>query len=168
MDSIVVDVPTHAVAVLRFASGVVGTLTASFDVWSDHLPHIEIYGTRGILRVPGPGQVRRRRDVQAQHRATPGRWSSPCCSLAGWWAEGGRIRGLGVADLADSLRGRPQRASAELGFHVLEVLESIESASTSETVVRLKSAPPRPEPVLAGDFNGMAVPPVGPEKSRGE
>src|SRR5262249_54222327 len=52
--AVAVEVPTHAVAVLRFASGVVGTLTASFDIWSEHLPHIEIYGTTGILRVPNP------------------------------------------------------------------------------------------------------------------
>ena len=139
MESIVVDVPTHAVAVLRFASGVVGTLTASFEVWSDHLPHIEIYGTRGILRVPDPDKF----DGDVMFKPNTGEnWElvEPVLRLAGWWAEGGRIRGLGVADLADSLRGRPQRASSELGFHVLEVLESIESASTSEAVVHLKSA----------------------------
>jgi hypothetical protein len=79
--------------------------------------------------------------------------------LAGWWAEGGRIRGLGVADLVDSLHGRPQRTSAELAYHVLEILEAVGVASTTESVVHLKTAPARPEPVAAGDFNGMAVSP---------
>ena len=167
VESIVVDVPTHAVALLRFSSGVVGSLTASFEVWSDHLPHIEIYGTRGILRVPDPDKF----DGEVMFKPnTAERWEvvEPVLQLEGWWAEGGRIRGLGVADLADSLRGRPQRASSEVGFHVLEVLESIELASTSETVVHLKSAPARPEPVIVGDFDAMAVPPSNPkEKTEG-
>ncbi|MGA3352263.1 MAG: Gfo/Idh/MocA family oxidoreductase [Acidimicrobiales bacterium] len=158
VDSISVDVPTHAVAVLRFESGTVGTLTASFDLWSDHLPHIEVYGTRGILRFPDPDRFDG--DVKFKpNRSDTWEVVAPVLQLAGWWAEGGRIRGLGVADLVDSLHGRPQRTSAELGFHVLEILESVETASTSEAVIHLKSAPERPAPVIAGDFNGMAVAP---------
>lgn len=158
VDSIVVEVPTHAVAVLRFASGTVGTLTASFDLWSDHLPHIEVYGTRGILRLPDPDRFDG--DVKFKPNGSD-TWEvvEPVLELAGWWAEGGRIRGLGVADLVDSLSGRPQRASAELGFHVLEILDSVVTASNREAVIHLKSAPARPAPVESGDFNGMAVPP---------
>jgi predicted dehydrogenase len=160
VESIEVEVPTHAVAVLGLASGAVGTLTASFDLWSDHLPHIEVYGTLGILRLPDPdkfdGEV-----MFKPNRSDTWELVQPVLELGGWWAESGRIRGLGVADLVDSLNGRPQRASAELAFHVLEVLESVELASTSETVVHLRSAPSRPEPVSAGDLDGMAVPPDG-------
>jgi predicted dehydrogenase len=158
VDSIVVEVPTHTVAVLGFASGVVGTLTASFDLWSDHLPHIEVYGTKGILRLPDPdrfdGDVRFKANGSESWELVP-----PVLQLAGWWVENGRIRGLGVADLVESLHGRPQRTSAQLAYHVLEILESVEAASLSEAVVHLSTAPARPEPVMAGDFNGMAVPP---------
>jgi len=158
VDSIAVEVPTHAVAVLSFASGSVGTLTASFDLWSDHLPHIEIYGTKGILRLPDPDKFDG--DVLFKPNGSD-TWEvvAPVLALAGWLVKGGRIRGLGVADLVDSLGGRPQRTSAELAYHVLEILESVEAASTTESVVHLKTAPARPEPVAAGDFNGMAVPP---------
>ena len=137
VDSIVVEVPTHAVAVLSFVSGTVGTLTASFDLWSDHLPHIEVYGTKGILRLPDPDRFDG--DVVFKPNGSD-TWEvvAPVLQLAGWWAEGGRIRGLGVADLVDSLRGRPQRASAELGYHVLEILDSVETASITEAVVHLK------------------------------
>ena len=160
VDSVSVDIPTHAVAVLKFGSGVIGTLTASFDIWSDHLPHIEIYGTQGILRLPDPDKFDGEVTVKPNGSDT---WEvvPPVLRLDGWLIEDERIRGLGVADLVDSLGGRPQRASAELGHHVLEVLESIQISNTSDAVVHLKTAPNRPAPVLAGDLAGLSVPPAG-------
>jgi predicted dehydrogenase len=156
VDSVAAAVPTHAVAVLTFASGVIGTLTASFDLWSDHLPHLEIYGTRGILRLPDPDKFDGDVVVKMNSAET---WEvvPPTIRLDGWLAGDGRIRGLGVADLVDSLSGRPQRANAEVGYHVLEVLESIGLSGTSETVVQLTSKPARPEPVSPGDLDGKAV-----------
>lgn len=158
VDSVAVTVPTHAVAILRFASGAVGTLTASFDLWSDHVPHIEIYGTEGILRLPDPNEFHG--DVTVKANAAR-EWTvvPPVLALDGWVSQEGMLRGLGVADLVESLAGAPQRASAELGYHVLEVLASVEASSTTETVQRLKSSPPRPEPVLAGDLLGRACAP---------
>ena len=157
VQTVEVEIPTHAVAVLTFGSGVVGTLTASFDIWSEHLPHIEIYGTEGILRVPDPdvfaGDVTVKPNGSEAWQVVP-----PVLSLGDFLPANQRIRGLGVADLVDSLAGRPQRASAELGHHVLEVLESVQVSSTSGAAVHLKTAPPRPAPVLAGDLGGLSVP----------
>lgn len=156
VESVAVTVPTHAVALLRFASGAVGTLTASFDLWSDHLPHVEIYGTEGILRLPDPDRFDG--DVLVKPNGSDDfEVVTPAIELAEWTAPGGRLRGLGVADLVDSLGGRPQRTSATVGYHVLEVLESIETSSTSDATVRLTSLPSRPEPVAVGDLDGKAV-----------
>lgn len=159
VETVSVEVPTHAVAVLKFGSGVIGTLTASFDIWSEHLPHTEIYGTLGILRLPDPDKFAGNVTVKLNGSET---WDvlPPVLSLAGWLARGERIRGLGVADLVDSLGGKPQRASAELGHHVLEVLESIQVSSTQDAVVHLKTAPARPARVLAGDLGGLSAPPA--------
>jgi predicted dehydrogenase len=159
VDTVSVEVPTHAVAVLTFASGAIGTLTASFDIWSEHLPHIEIYGTEGILRVPNPdlfeGDVTVKPNGRDEWEVLP-----PVLSLGEFLPPDQRIRGLGVADLVDSLDGRPQRTSAELGHHVLEVLESIEASSTSGAVVQLTTAPARPARVDAGDLAGLAAAPA--------
>ena len=141
VDSIVVEVPTHAVAVLSFASGVVGTLTASFDLWSDHLPHIEIYGTTGH---PALSRTRTSFDGEVRfkpNRARDGRSSRRSCNSPAGGPSPAGSAGLGVADLVDSLRGRPQRTSAQLAFHVLEVLESVGRRASSETVVHLKTRP---------------------------
>ncbi len=61
-----VEVPTHVAGVLDFASGVIGNIITSFDVWAAQLPFVEIYGTEGSLSLPdpntfgGPVKVRRR------------------------------------------------------------------------------------------------------------
>jgi len=156
VDSVAVDVPTHAVAVLKFASGVIGTLTASFDIWSEHLPHIEIYGSRGILRLPDPDKFDGDVTVKPNGSET---WTvlPPVTRLPGWSVPGERVRGLGVADLLDSIDGRPQRASAGLAHHVLEVLESVQVASIRDEIIRLQTAPDRPEPVAPRDLDGLAV-----------
>ena len=44
VEEIDVTIPTHSTAVLRFASGVLGTIIFSSDVWSTELPFIEVYG----------------------------------------------------------------------------------------------------------------------------
>src|SRR5437870_2114529 len=49
-----VEIPTHLVAVLDFASGAVGTLITSFDVWAHTLPNIQIYGSEGSMAAPDP------------------------------------------------------------------------------------------------------------------
>ena len=56
-----VTVDTHVTSLLAFASGVVGTFIASFDIWSNRLPSIEIYGSTRDHESPPPELVRRRR-----------------------------------------------------------------------------------------------------------
>ena len=106
--------------VLDFAGGPVATLVTSFDVWAPPLPRIEIYGTDGIPGLPDPntfgGPVRVRR---AGRRPTGARCRSPTATAE-------NSRGLGVADMAHAMRsGRPHRASGELAYHVLDIMQSI-------------------------------------------
>ena len=156
VETVVVTVPTHAVSILRFASGAVGSLTASFDLWSDHLPHLEIYGTEGILRLPDPnwfeGDVRFKANASSEWELV-----RPVIALREWSSDEGMLRGLGVADLVESLEGSPQRTTAELGYHVLEVLASIEESSRTDTVQHLKSSPPQPQALAAGDLLGRVI-----------
>jgi predicted dehydrogenase len=51
-DPIKVEVPTYISGTMEFSSGVIGTITASFDIWDSQLPRIEIYGTAGTLCIP--------------------------------------------------------------------------------------------------------------------
>jgi predicted dehydrogenase len=138
-ETIDVNVPTHAAAVLDFAAGPIVTLVTSFDVWARE-NRIEIYGSEGTLAVPDPnmfgGPVLIRRagendwtDVPLVHDCTD------------------NARGLGVADMAEALReGRAHRASGDLAFHVLETMHAIHEASREGRHVTLTSSVERPAP----------------------
>src|ERR1035437_3384542 len=49
-----VETPTHVASTLEFASGAIGTVAMSFDIYGANLPRIEVYGTNGSISVPDP------------------------------------------------------------------------------------------------------------------
>jgi len=135
--TIIVETPTHIAGVMDFASGAVGTIITSFDVWAHNLPPIEVHGSEGSLSVPDPnmfdGTVKLYRD---------GKWEE--VSLTHGYAE--NSRGIGVADMAYAIQeGRPHRASGELTFHVLDAMHGFLDASQSGKHYLMESAGVRPE-----------------------
>jgi predicted dehydrogenase len=144
-----VEVPTHIASVLDFASGAVGTLVTSFDVWGAHVPRIEIYGSTGSLSVPDPntfgGPVSLLRAGSREWQEVP---------LAYGYAE--NSRGLGVADMAHALRsGRKHRANGELTYHVLDVMHAIHDASRADAHVMLESTCEQPALFPLGMLPGV-------------
>lgn len=138
---IVVQTPTHLAGVMDFAAGAIATIVTSFDVWATEMPRIEIYGTKGTLSVPDPntfgGPVRVR-------KAGDSEWSD--VPLTHGNAE--NSRSLGLADMAAALRtGQPHRASGELAYHVLDVMQSFDEASRANAHIQIASTCPRPEPL---------------------
>ena len=147
-----VEVPTHVTGALAFESGELITLLMSWDVWATNLPYIEIYGSAGSLSVANPdefdGEPRLRRagreDV-AQPPPPPGsvHWSP--IPLA---QSGDVRRGVGIADIALAIRDdRPHRASAELAYHVLEVLLALDRPGAGGESIAIESRCERPMPV---------------------
>ena len=60
-------------------------------------------------------------------------------------------RGIGVADMAYALRaGQLQRASGELTYHVLDIMQSILEASTEGKHIMLTSTCSRPAALPPG------------------
>jgi predicted dehydrogenase len=144
---ITVDVPTHVAGVMDFDNGAIGTLVTSFDVWSHHMPNIEIYGTEGSLGVPDPngfgGPVLLRRAGEKEWTEVP---------YTHIYAE--QSRGLGVADMAYALRsGRPHRASGQLAYHVLDIMHAFHDASREGRHIELTSGH-RPAPLPTGLEHG--------------
>jgi predicted dehydrogenase len=140
---ITVEVPTHVAGVMDFASGAVGTIVTSFDVWGGQHPCIEVYGTEATMQVPDPngfgGPVRIRR---------PGGKDWVEMPLTHGYAE--NSRGIAVADMAYALRsGRPHRAGGELAYHVLDIMHAFHDASAKGKHVVLKSTCERPAPLPA-------------------
>ncbi len=143
---ITVNTPTHIAGIMDFASGAVGTLITSFDVWSHSLPRIEIYGTEGSLSVPDPNT-----------------FGGPVLvSMAGSreWQEvpltygyTGNSRGIGLADMAYAMRsGRMHRANGEMAYHVLDVMQSFLESSEQGRHIELTSTCERPAPLRTGDL----------------
>jgi predicted dehydrogenase len=131
-----VEVPTHLTGTLDFASGAIGTIVMSFDVWAASLPFIEVYGSEGTLSVPDPnnfgGVVRLNRNKE---------WKE--VPLAHSDQVG---RGIGVADMAQAIAsGKPHRASGELAYHVLDVMCAFDESSKAGKHISIESTCNRPE-----------------------
>jgi predicted dehydrogenase len=136
-----VSTPTYVAGLLQFTAGPVGTLISTFDVHHHSLPFIEVYGSEGTMRVPDPnrfgGSVQLRRGGDPEwHEAVS---DSPYTT--NW-------RGLGLADMARALRtGDVFRATGDLGFHVLDIMEALLTAARDGQTVTLESTVERPAPM---------------------
>jgi len=141
-----VEVPTHIAGVLDFASGAVGVIVTSFDVYNHSMPCIEIYGTEGTLQVPDPnyfrGEIKLRRFRDKDWSTIPLVLKEPDNPKdSGDWHELNNLRGIGITDMAEAIvEGRPHLASAELTSHVLDVMHGILDTSASGKHYEFKSS----------------------------
>ncbi len=146
-----VEVPTHIAGIMDFASGAIGTITTSFDVWASETPRIEIFGSEGSLSVPDPngfgGPVRLKLKGEGEWREMP--------LTCGFEPNG---RGIGPADMADAILGnRPHRANGDLAYHVLDLMHAFHDASSSGTHIAIESSCERPLPLLSDLSEGRWV-----------
>ena len=130
-ETIRVEVPTHASAVLRTESGALASLTVSFETRNQYVTGMVVHGTHGILTLPdangfsGEVTLRRGRDD---------------VETVAYESHGARdTRGLGLDELVQALRaGRPHRASGELGLHVLEAAEAMVASAEDGRAIGLQ------------------------------
>jgi predicted dehydrogenase len=146
-----VEVNTHASGTLEFHSGVIITAIFSFDVHAaDHSP-IQLYGTKGSIKVPDPnnfgGTVER---LIAKDEARE--WEE--VELTRPYSE--NTRSIGVADMLHAiLNKRPHRASGALACHVLEVMHAFDKSSESGRTIEIESQPERPDALPVGLAKGV-------------
>jgi predicted dehydrogenase len=148
-ERIPVAVPTHAVGVLEFESGALANVLMSWDIWSTHLPYLEVYGSAGSIAVPNPdeyGGAPQLRPAGPEELGQP----PPRPGELPWTAIPPPVtrqveRGIGVADMADAIRtGRRHRADGELAYHVLEVLTALLRSAREGGHVEIDSRCDRP------------------------
>jgi predicted dehydrogenase len=143
-----VDVPTSYYGTMEFASGAVASIMTSFDIYGARLPIIEIYGSKGTLRVPDPncfgGPV-------VLHTPEKGDEEIP---LAFDYPENSRA--LGLAEMASALKaGRRPRASWKQTLHVLEILTGFERAAANGGYLDLTTTYEREAPMACGLPHGI-------------
>ncbi|GGL38688.1 oxidoreductase [Halarchaeum grantii] len=140
-EEIAVEVPTHESGVIDFGDGTVANVTTSFDAQDSTLPDpaFEIYGTEGTLAVPDPNHF------EGPVRVSDGD-GFETVEMAHDYTAG---RGAGVADLARAIRddGWTHRTSADLAYHVLEILDGVRASAERGEHVTVESAPERPAPL---------------------
>jgi predicted dehydrogenase len=144
---ITVEVPTYVTGSLTFASGAIGTIITTFDVWGSQLPRIEIYGSEGTLLVPDPNTF-----------GGPIYYSKPGMNWTEVPLEFGyrdNSRGIGVSDMCRVLlEGGVQRAHGDMAYHVLDIMQSIHDSNNSDKILTLDSTCSRPEPMPQGVEDG--------------
>lgn len=163
--SITVETPTTAMALLHFAGGADIVFVMSWDVWKHGHPPIELYGTEGSLRVPDPNffgglvETTDRGGEWEAHDPADKPLGKPNWRSANWaptMPERANYRGLGVAELACAVtNGTPHRASADLAAHALEVMHAILKAGTEGGTIAIKT--PLERPVALGDAEAAAL-----------
>ncbi|HSV74570.1 MAG TPA: Gfo/Idh/MocA family oxidoreductase [Chthonomonadales bacterium] len=141
---VTVETPTHIAGVLDFASGAVGTIVTSFDVWAANVPCLEVYGTEGTISCPDPnsfgGTVRVRRPGDSAWREA--------IHAHGF---GDNYRGVGVADMAAGIAaGRSHRASGDLALHVLDIMDGFLDSAREGRRWAMETTVERPAPLPVG------------------
>jgi predicted dehydrogenase len=139
-----VETPTHITGSVEFASGALGMVVQSFDIWHGQFAPLIVHGTEGSLLVGDPNsfgdQVRMRGrsdtewEVVGQHHG---------------FAE--NSRGVGLADMAIAIRsGRPHRASGALARHVLDITLAVFESSREGRHAEITAPVERPAPLPLG------------------
>ncbi|MBS4210024.1 Gfo/Idh/MocA family oxidoreductase [Bacillus sp. FJAT-50079] len=142
-EKIQVQCATHISGTIDFASGAIGTITTSFDIFGGStLPFIELYGSEGTLLVPNPntfgGPVKLRKKGEEDFTDIP---------LTHGYVQ--NSRGLGVADMAEAIiNGKTHRANGELAYHVLEAMHGFHDASESGKYYVMESTCDTPAPLM--------------------
>src|ERR1700722_11719798 len=136
-----VEIASHVTGTLMFVSGAAVTMTMSFDVARHRHAPIELYGEKGSLIVPDPNYFGGKVELATAAED----WRE--IPTQGPYADG-NYRILGLADMAQAIRsGRPHRASGELAFHVLEVMEAFQTSSDTGKAVAISTRAERPAPL---------------------
>ena len=162
-----VEVLTNYSGIVDFASGVIGNVNMSFDVWKSRQPGIEIYGTEGAIFVPDPnmfgGPVKVFRSAGLVEK-TKTQCSTPFEKIMALQSfatdefltdepllfpaentDRSNMRGLGVSDMAQAvIDGRANRANGELARHVIEALLAFETSEREKSIYQMKSTFERP------------------------
>jgi predicted dehydrogenase len=139
-----VHAPTHVAGVLDFSNGAVCTVILTADVYATGLPHIEIYGSEASLRCIDPNNFGG--TLYLRNADSP-----DLIPVESEFSYNENSRCAGVADMAVAARnGRPHRASGEMAYHVIDIVNAFHDASRENRHVALASTCERPAPLPAG------------------
>lgn len=142
------DNESQIYALMNLESGVTGTVSMNGDSNSGDLPFFYIYGTGGILKLPCANDFIGRVEYLPNHIP----WQ-PQDTIVLEPANPVTMesRGIGPAEMMLArAENRPCRASAEMAYHVLDIISTLMASSDAKTPMEVPSTCTRPAP-LTGD-----------------
>ena len=130
-------------AILCTKSGITGTFTLNGESIEADMAQFAIYGTRGVLKLTDPNGF----GGELKLVTSPG-WQLKEQTLDNALPYGENSRGLGPAEMAAAIReGRPNRASKEMAYHVLDTICAMMESGKTGAFVAVDSTCQRPEPM---------------------
>ena len=136
-----VEVPTHYAALIEFASGPVVTMTTSFDAFGPPKAWIDLYGTRGALRLERASAF----SGEILLSTELGRWQTKVPTVLGWSDD---LWIIGLLDLLEAIdSGTEPRCSAAAARHALAALEAIDDAAAFHSFIDVGHACPSAPPL---------------------
>lgn len=136
-------------ALMNLESGITGTVSLDGDSALQDLALFYIYGSKGVLKLTCANDFGGEVTLipssfdpeEAKPRVLPN--TSPI-------ADGNR--GIGPAEMADAiLGGRPNRASAKMAFHVLDIISQMMASSETQQLVKVESSCEKPAALSTED-----------------
>jgi len=151
-----VDIPTSFMMNIEFHNGSIIQGFLSFDVQNHARNHIELYGSKGSIIVPDPnmfggpvliakelGSEWKEHSVENMHLG-----KTNIVNHSGRSNEVARqsnYRGVGLSEMIYSIENKkPHRCSAELAFHILDIIETTLNAAVTNEECEIKSTCSQP------------------------
>lgn len=140
-------------ALVNLESGVTGTVSMDGDSALQDLAYFYIYGSKGVLKLTCANDFGG--DVAFIPSSFDPEESKPQV-LPNTSPFTQNNRGIGPAEMADAFfHGKPNRASGEMAYHVLDVIQSIMSSSEQKQPVQVASTCRRPEALTEDDIQRL-------------
>ena len=130
-------------ALIRTEGGITGTFTLNGESLLADMAVFTVYGTKGVLKLTDPngfgGDVR---------LVTFENWQFSEKVLENDLPYGGNSRGLGPSEMSAAItEGRPNRASAQMAVHVLDIICAMMESGEKKCFVPVESTCARPDPL---------------------
>ena len=142
-----IEVENVMTASIQYENGILGSLHINSDCIFNENRILRIFGTEGILNIDDPNQFGSKVTLQKPFG------EEVVFPLTHGFQD--ECRGIGAAEMAWSIiQSRPNRASKEMGLHVLEMIHGMFVSSDSNAFYQLTSSFERPAALLPGYVGG--------------
>ena len=147
------DNESQVYALLNLENGITGTISMNGDSVAMDIPFFYIYGSKGILKLPCANDF----DGDVEYIPMPDGFNPPQpIRVMSNSPIRGEKRGIGPAEMALSIeQGKPNRASKEMAYHVLDVIETMMKSSKEGKVLKVNSTFNIPSPLTEKELSEL-------------